>query len=61
MKKKSIFYFPKYYRLTLFPSRGARIGHPGGFSCAAHLLINLRSPNFVTFPNVILLILRLFM
>ena len=38
--------FPKYYRLTLFPS-----GRAGGFSFAAHLLIDLRSPNLVTFPN----------
>ena len=61
--KKSFFIFQN---ITALPySRpgggGGRIGHSGDFSCAAHLLIDLRSPNLVTFPDVILLILRLFM
>ena len=64
IKKKSFFIFQN---ITALPySRpggggGGRIGHSGDFSCAAHLLIDLRSPNLVTFPDVVLLILRLFM
>ena len=46
LRSPNLVTFRKYYHLTLFPS-----GRAGGFSCAAHLLIDLRSPNLVTFPN----------
>ena len=61
--KKNHFLFSKILPLYPIPvpEGGGGIGHSGDFSCAAHLLIDLRSPNLVTFPDVVLLILRLFM
>ena len=62
--KKSIkknHFFSKILPLYPIPVPEGGISHSGDFSGAAHLLIDLRSPNLVTFPDVVLLILRLFM
>ena len=50
--KKKHFIFSKILPLNPIPVRGAESAPFGGFSCAAHLLNDLRSPNLVTFQNI---------
>ena len=57
--KNHFFIFQNITALSYFcpGGGGGGIGHSGDKSCAAHLLIDLRSPNLVTFPDVVLLTL----
>ena len=48
---KKHFIFSKILPLNPIPVQGAESAPFGGFSCAAHLLNDLRSPNLVTFPK----------
>ena len=49
--KKKHFIFSKIFPLNPIPVQGAESAPFGGFSCAEHLLNDLRSPNLVTFPK----------
>ena len=48
---KKHFIFSKILPLNPIPVQGAESAPFDGFSCAAHLLNDLRSPNLVTFPK----------
>ena len=48
---KKHFIFSQILPLNPIPVQGAESAPFGGFSCAAHLLNDLRSPNLVTFPK----------